>query len=500
MLIDMNDNYVPTALVIVASLILFSCDMGSVLDKSSPLEQDPEEFFSDESGAVAAINAVYATAQSDNIYDEELLNVLGASTDDWFLNNTWGITLNNYTFNPEEAAGGRLDQSWQGLYEGIFRANLVINRVPEIDMNQSLKDRILGEARFFRGFYYWHLANLWGDVPITTEANPNDPSAAEIGKSPVGEVYNQVFEDLETAADLLPRKSEYSSSEIGRVTQGAAHAMLGKAHLYNENWEDAENYFDMIIQSGEYRLLDSFNDALKIDNNDESIFEIQYDAGRLGGEGQSQFGYPNGHGGFSNYLVRQDAVDEFEGFDGESSINGRDPRLFYSIWRDGDPWDPPREPEYKEEWVPSPGYIPKKQGGSAQYPLPSNFLTESPSRNRKIIRYSDVLLMNAEAANELNKPDKAINLLNQVRDRVGMPNHPTSEYPVGNKQEIFEAIVHERRVELMFEFNRLYDLRRWGLAEEELGPLGYEAPRHRYFPIPQSELDANSELEQNPNY
>src|SRR5699024_5653641 len=122
--------------------------------------------------------------------------------------------------------------------------------------------------------------------------------------------------------------------------------------------------------------------------------------------------------------------------------------------------------------------------------------------NTPVLRLGGVILMAAEAANENNNPSKAIKYLNRIRNRpsIAMPEYPTSKYPVSNKQEIFEAIVHERRVELAFEFQRLHDLRRWEIANKELGPLGYEAPKHRYFPIPQSELDNNSKLEQNSNY
>ena len=120
--------------------------------------------------------------------------------------------------------------------------------------------------------------------------------------------------------------------------------------------------------------------------------------------------------------------------------------------------------------------------------------------NWPIIRYADVLLMYAEAANENGKIQEAIDALNRVRARVDMPPYPTGKWTVSNQEEVFDAIVHERRVELAFEYHRYNDLRRWGLAEEVLGPLGYIAPRNEYMPLPQAEVDTNPNLVQNPNW
>ena len=151
-------------------------------------------------------------------------------------------------------------------------------------------------------------------------------------------------------------------------------------------------------------------------------------------------------------------------FEGPAAINGRDPRLFYSIFREGDPYDAV-EPIFKSTWTPT-GFARKK----GSYPV-IRTNNGNLGRNFSLIRLADVILMYAEAANENNKPDDAIDAINIVRRRVGMPDLPTAEYPVDSKAEIFRAIVHERRVELAFEYIRLDDLRRWGLAVQELGPL-----------------------------
>lgn len=481
-------------LIVISALVLWGCDEDNILNKTSPVLQDPDTFFSTEQGALAAINATYVTLASGGMYNEEYYAVSGAGSDDWFLNNTWGTTLNNWSFTPTEAGGDRIDQVWQALYQGVFRSNIVIQNIPDSEINQELRDRILGEAYFMRGYFYWHLAVVFGEVPVITEADPNDPTKAEVAKSSVSEVYNLIFSDLQQAIELLPPASEYGSADVGRASKGAAETLLGKAYLYMEDYTNAETHFDNVIASGEYQLMENFNDVFITENSRESIFEIQYD-GSSGGIGKSEFGYANGHGGSSgNYIPTQDAVEAFEDYSGPSSINGKDPRLFYSIWRQGDPYDPnlPGDEIYQESWAPSPGYSIKK----AYYPLEEGYRTDPDSRNRITIRYADLLLMNAEAALMNNKPEKALDFINQVRDRVGMP---LLSMPLSNDQ-LFDAIVHERRVELMFEHHRINDLRRWGLAEEELGPLGYQSPKHRYFPLPAEEVESNPNLEQNPNY
>src|SRR5690625_580237 len=128
------------ACMVIALIFLFSqgCDEDNILNKTSPENQNPEVFFSTEQGALAAINATYVTLASGGMYNEEYYAVSDAGSDDWFLNNTWGTTLNNWSFTPTEAGGDRIDQVWQALYEGVFRANLVLQNVPDIDMDDAL--------------------------------------------------------------------------------------------------------------------------------------------------------------------------------------------------------------------------------------------------------------------------------------------------------------------------------------------------------------------------
>ncbi len=314
-------------------------------------------------------------------------------------------------------------------------------------------------------------------------------------KNSVTEIYNQAIQDLEEAEADLPL--EYDAANLGRASKGAAQSLLGKIHLYQENYEAAEEWFSKVIESGVFELVPDYTDIISLDNenNSESIFEVQYaDVGGNGWAGadaannneanlRERLNLPQGRGGFGNILPTEDFVNEFE---------EGDPRLFYSVFVQGDPYDEV-DPEFQADWTVT-GYAIKK----GMMPIFRN--NTNSGRNWPIIRYADVLLMYAEAANENGNTQAAINAINLVRDRVGIPLHPNAGIPVGNQQEIFDAIVHERRVELGLEYHRFNDLKRWGLAQEELGDLGYEAPKHRYFPLPQAELDVNTELVQNPEY
>lgn len=462
------------------------------LERTPPSSLTEDIFFKTEEDALATINAAYAAIQLTPMYSDSYPKLSEVPSDDTALNNTSGLSFDTFTFN---AAEGQLDGAYQSCYEGIFRANLAIQRIPDIEIDQSLGNRLIGEAKFLRALYYWHLATLFGEVPLVLEADPSDLDKGAVEKSSVDAVYQQMITDLQEAEAALP--ATYDESNIGRATKGAAQALLGKVYLYMEDYPNAETNFLKVINSDNYELFPDFATLFTEanDNSVESIFEIQYAnvgggawAGSDGANNNEtnlrwRLNLPQCCGGFGNLLPTQSIVDEYE---------EGDPRLDASIFRDGDFYDDV-DPVYSEEWTPT-GYTIKK----GMFPVMRN--EAASGQNWLIIRYADVLLMYAEAANENDNMQDAIDAINEVRDRVDMPFLPTDEYPVSNKEEVFDAIVHERRVELAFEYHRYNDLKRWGLAPEVLGPLGYQSPKHRYFPLPQAELDVNPELQQNSNY
>lgn len=471
-------------------LLLGAACSKNDLSVAPPSSLIGDSFFRNSADAESALITAYNSVGNFNTND--YAKITEGPLNDIMIYNTQGLNLGTWAINENDVI---IDQLWQGAYEGIFRANLVLQNVPDIDMDETRKSQILGEARFLRALFYWQLTTLFGDVPLITEADPTDASKAMLPKAPLADSYAVMVDDLLDAVNRLPKKSEYPTNDLGRATQGAAQALLGKVYLYASDYARAEDYLGQVISSAEYQLLPEFGDLLVVDNNAESIFEIQYYDVENFGSSRVANDYPQGQGGYANLLPTQDLVDVFESHSGPTAINGRDPRLFYSIFRDGDPYDNV-SPVFVKAWTPS-GYARKK--GSYPVVRVNNY---NLGRNFPIIRLADVLLMYAEAANENNRPDEAIAAINEVRGRasVGMPALPTAEFPVDNKQQIFDAIVHERHVELAFEHHWLHDLQRWNLASSVLSGTGYQSPKHRYLPIPQQELNNNPELDQNPEY
>src|SRR5690606_12401143 len=227
-------------------------------------------------------------------------------------------------------------------------------------------------------------------------------------KSPVSELYDFMAADLKQAYELLPSQSEYSAADIGRASKGAAEALLGKVYLYARNYPLAEQYLGNVINSKEYQMVPGFADLLVVDNNPESIFEVQFADLNDQGSVRMVNNYPQGQGGYANLLPTQDLVDEYEAYNGPTAINGADPRLYYSIFRQGDPYDEV-SPVYLSTWTPT-GFTIKK----GLYPVVRTNNAEG-WRNVPIIRLADVILMYAEAANENNKPAEAIAAINHVR-------------------------------------------------------------------------------------
>lgn len=486
-----------TGIVLVSGVALVLLALGcddNFLTRTPPSSLSTETFYQTEEDAVSAINAAYATMQKNPLYGRNYDKVTIVPSDDARIHNTVGEAFENHTFNP---SASQIMDVFSGLYEGVFRANLVLQRVPDIDMPEEKKTRILGEARFLRALYYWHLGANFGDVPLIEQAYPNNPEKAQQPKVEVGEIYDFAISDLEQAVDALP--ASYGSSNIGRATSGAARALLGKVHLYDENYEAAATAFEAVINSGEYGLMPNHREMFATDNNREYIFEIQYkdtggsvwgsqDSPNLNeGHLRARLNLPEGGGGFGNIPPTQDIVDAFE---------EGDPRLDYAIWQEGDPYGEPGQfnesGTYNPEW--SPTGLSLRKGLVPLQPFDADISTNYP-----LIRLADVYLMYAEALNETGNQDDAVDAINTVRERSDMPPLPTEEFPTGTQQEVFEAIVHERRVELAFENHRYLDLKRWGLAEQELADLGFQ-PKHRYLPLPQQEIDTNAELEQNPDW
>ena len=310
------------------ALNLYNCDK-EFLDRNPPDAIPAEGFFDSPERVEQAVNAVYATLQTTELYSNTLSKLYDPPTGEVILSNTSGYGFNDFTYT---AADNHLMEVYGKLYEGVYRANTVIKEIPGMDIEEGLKNRYLGEAKFLRAFYYWHLTTLWGDVPLFTQ--PFDvPADALIAKSPKSEIYKVMVQDLVDAVSALP--ISYDSSDTGRATKGAAQALLGKVYLYDGDYVQAEEWLGNVIESGQYALVEDYGDVINInnENNEESIFEIQFAEIGEGDVGTLRVSYnnPQVNGGTGNTLPTQRIVDAYE---------NNDPRLSLSIFLEGEIFAP----------------------------------------------------------------------------------------------------------------------------------------------------------------
>lgn len=485
----MNTYNIFRTLCLIISLLLAgtSCKK-EFLDRKPLNEASDINFYRNAADAVAGINAAYNPLQMPRMYKQEI-TVLGNQ-----YNNDTGINPKNNQFSSAfQPTNERLLITWGFSYVGINRANIVLQRVPAINMDENLKKRILAEAKFLRGFYYWILAKFFGTAVILTE--PVDPSALNKANAPLEEVYARIVEDFTDASKDLPWPSEYAAADLGRASKGAALGMLGKVALYRKQWQVAADHFRTIIQSDKYRLNTEYMPQFLLggDNTPESIFEVQFQskgpggfAENLGGWFSGWYGVP-GHGAVINYgfgggiQPSRDFVNSIEPGDDRRKMIVTNGENYLGI---------PFDASKSTSGYGGLKYIVHKSAEGQAGDSPINY---------HVMRYADVLLMYAEALNELNSgpTTEAYNAINQVRNRAKLP-----DLPMGlNKQQFFNAIVQERRVELFWEAHRTFDIIRWGLAGTILTPNnGFIVGKHEKLPIPQSEINANPLIVQNKGY
>lgn len=502
-------------------LILFGvvgCDQD-YLEQSNPNQIVVDDFYQTEEDAILAVNSVYAVLQHQGLFKQFYYFMYNGLTDD----NAWvggddivDNSMFNFTFSP---AVGRCNLMWNTIYTGIFRANLVINNVTKME-DFDLKQRVLGEAHFLRGWYYLELANSWGGVPIILDeievsTEYNFPKATR------QEVYEQVESDFMFAELNLPVKSAYATEEAGRATSGAAAAYLGKAYLYQERWAEAIEQFEKVVASNEYILTEKYADnfSAATENNVESVFEVQFS-----GDGTSLWSDDATESAEHNFL----AVQYFNWAQTGPLFQFLRNELF------GFPWAG-RGPRYNATFGP-------RLAGQADNRI-IKFVEFNTSDFRKSdvnlrdMRYADVLLMYAEALNENGQTDAAIFEIDKIIDRVrqesglagsseatGITELKTVEqltsgehagwplYLTGTDQNgIRNVVKYQRRIEFMYEFKRFKDLVRWGDAADALIREDddgneiqlFQEGKHELFPIPEVEINGNAGLtsaDQNPGY
>ena len=473
-------------------LVSQSCKKG-FLDQPKQGVVPTKQFWVTQADATSAVNAMYANlhewtniafapiaVESMGSDDAEK----GSSPDDAsFMND-----FDNFTASSTE---GQIADFWGGEYRTINLANQVLDNVPAINMDAALKTRYLGEAKFIRAYAYFRLVRAFGDVPLRLHV-AKSPSEYNIPRSPKATVWAAIETDLTDAASVLPQS--YGPADVGRITKGAALALHAKAALYQSKWADVVALTDQVSGLG-YSLFPNFEKLFRTENknNSESIFEIQNallpnnpDASN------SQYSQVQGvrgvtGGGWGFNVPTQDLANAFEPGDprknGTIIFRGTTTAEGDAIPAVGD------NPMYNyKSYVPFSMYV-------------SGF-NEGAQQDKIVLRYADVLLMNAEANAQLGNTAPALAALEQVRARARQGDN-TILPPVTttDKAALLAAIYHERRVELAMEFDRYFDVIRQGRGAEVFGPKGWKANKNEVWPVPQSEIDLSAGvLTQNPGY
>lgn len=479
------------------------------LDKKPIIGNTVENFYRTEADAVAAVNAAYATLQFELSPAGHFRWFWGDIMSDDAVKGGSGDNDTNELLQLETFKGpvntDLLESEWGANYEGIYRANQVLENVPNITMDEQLKNRILGEARFIRAWYFYNLNTMFGGVPLADHVLA--PSEYNLARSSEADVWALVESDLRAAVGALPLRSQYAAADLGRITQGAAQALLLKTLLWQQKWAEAQAVAENIIASNQYQLVAKYEDIFKIsgENNSESVFEIQYmnaSGGNWGKNNANEGTFTNvfqrargQFGGYGFNIPTEDFVQEFfkEGFE--------DPRLKSTVFRVGDAMGD-RGVFTKEATGGFPyDYYPKKYFSNASEAAPFGDPNPNGESNDRVIRYSDVLLMHAEAAYHNGNEAAARTSLNRVRARARGTTPGILPDVTASGDALLQAIYHERRVELGLEGHRFFDLVRTGRATQALGTLGYNDAVHRRFPIPLSQIQAtNGAITQNSGY
>ena len=377
------------------------------------------------------------------------------------------------------STAGSLEAMWKRWYKTIGRATQAIEYAESYGLTDAAyKNRLIGEAKFLRALCYFYLVRGWGDIPLqhidlTTRA-------------PKSEVYAFIEQDLKDAINTLPTKTEYPSKDLGRATKGAAQGLLAKVCLYQEKWQESYDYATTIVNSGIYALESDYAVVWRAsaENGVESLFEIQA-RGEAIAHGVNQYSQTQGsRGGTANIgwgfnTPSENLLNAF------NSINDTIRRNATIIFRNQTLWDGIEIGASENAMYNYKAYSSANQGAG------------DGDKNVRMLRFGEILLIQAEAANELAKSAEALTALNAVRQRAKLDNITTT-----NQADLRKAIWNERRLELAFEHDRWADLIRTGQAAEAMTAAGkkFVVGKHELFPIPNQQLLEVPSLEQNPNW
>lgn len=484
-------KYLP---LFISTFLLMTACGDDFLDKKPLGKLTSANFFETEAHAILATNALYEHMRSWEVHVFSyigLTDIISDDADKGSIANDAAFLgeVDDFTFTASNIAPLSV---WSGYYQGIYRANNAIVHIPDIEMNVTLRNRLVGECKMLRAYFYLNLVRWFGPIPLITR--PLDPSEYNQPRVPVSAVYAQIISDLEDAIAALPEKSQYPSADLGRVTKGGARALLARTYLAMGDFPNTEKYALEVINSGQYALYPNYAKIFQLEgeHSSESVFEISSSTGQLNSSQYNQVqgvrGTPNLGWGFnrpSDNLV--------------TSYEPGDPRRDATILYPGEVL-----PDGSGIVQDNPDIVNERYNQKAWVPLAPSGDNFEGQGNLRLVRYADVLLMAAEALNENNNPTQALVYLNMVRARARgtsmtlLPNVTTT-----NKDALRTRIWNERRSELAMEQIRWFDLLRQGRAASVMQAVGknFVAGKHELLPIPQVEIDLSAgALGQNPGW
>jgi len=477
----------------IAPLFLALSCSDDFLDVPPQGEQPAEQFWVNAEDAAKAVNSIYANLRSwpQVAFAPIAVESMGSDEAEKGSDPSDATFMNNFDNFTATSTEGQFADFWAGQYKSINLCNQVIDNVPGIDMDASLKNRYIAEAKFVRAYNYFRLVRAFGGVPLRLTV-PKDASQFILPRASKEEVYLAIENDLTAAAGVLP--TSYTGADIGRATKGAALGLLAKVSMYQGKWAQVLDYTNQVMALG-YALVPNYEQLFRLsnENSSESVFEIQ--AALVPGNSEasnSQYSQVQGvrgvaGGGWGFNVPTQVLADAYE---------ANDPRRDATIIFRGETTP---AGDVIPNSVPNPRY---NQKSYVPFPLVQPGFTEGCQQNIRVLRYADILLMNAEANNELNNSAAALTSLNAVRARArGGNNAILPDVTFVSKEQLRAAIWHERRVELAMEFDRYFDVIRQGRGLEVFGAKGWKANKNEVWPIPQLEVELSEGLiTQNPGY
>jgi hypothetical protein len=509
-----------------------------------PTDRETEATFWDKpEDAFNVLNTIY-----ENMYSSEYFFYNETLSDNAFnKSEVDGSNSRNIAEGSYNASHKRITDEWGYHYTGIRKTNILlanIDKVPGLD--ETLKNRMRGEARFIRAFHYFNLTSWYGDVPLVENVLTVEESLV-LTRASQQSIIDFIHADLDFAASVLPTNTGYAAADRGRITKGAALALKARLALYREDWDAvisiSEKFFSG--EAGTYALFNNYGGLFNPANeyNSEIILDVQYVPVQRTHSVQRYF-IPKTEGKLVTSIApTQELVDSYlmenglpidaagSGYDESDPYSNRDPRLVATIVYDGYVWTRGDGSTLEIRTLPGTGdnSIDREDASPTGYYFAKYFDPTADADNRSglnliLIRYAEILMMYAEAKHEKGQLTEEVwdNTIRKIRQRAGFSDAAALDFDASwNTDELTEIIRNERKVEFAMEGLRIFDIRRWRIAEDVLNAWAhgirvgdpaidngykrvdlrsFDPSKHYLWPIPQRERDLNKNLTQNDNW